>query len=49
MRAVWIIFYAGRIQAVLSTETKAKEFCAFQGEHQLDKVDLWSYEVWLVE
>ncbi len=49
MRIDWIIMYAGKNQAVRSTEAKAKRFIAFQREHQPEKVDLWFYEAWLVE
>jgi hypothetical protein len=49
MRINWIIFYAGKVQAVRSSEKKAKKFIAFQKEHQPGKVDIWYYEAWLVE
>jgi hypothetical protein len=49
MRIDWIVFYGSKVQAVKSDETKAKTFIAFQKQQQPDKVDLWSYEAWMVE
>ena len=49
MRIIWIILYTGKVQAVRSSEVKAKRFIEFQKRNQPDKVDLWFYEAWLVE
>jgi hypothetical protein len=49
MTTVWIILYGHKIQAVRTSETKAKDFIEFQRREQPEKVDLWFYEAWMVE